>query len=162
MPSLQAQIAIDAPAADVQEHIFDYFREHGDGKTETTLPLRVDLRDLGMPMDLAVERDVKACAELRRDEDNINDEIHVTWHADDGSSFPVFDGRLIVWSEDDPERSFVELRGRYEPPLRDAGALFNSAIGHKIAESTANNLLAEIARRCMAPEKSNELEIHQP
>jgi hypothetical protein len=39
------------------------------------------------------------------------------------------------------------LEGGYEPPLGAIGKAFDAAIGHKIAESTADDLLNVIGER---------------
>jgi hypothetical protein len=60
--------------------------------------------------------------------------------------FPRFDGALSLEAAS-PKATTLTLEGRYEPPLGGAGKLFDAALGHRIAEATARELLKEIADR---------------
>jgi hypothetical protein len=69
----------------------------------------------------------------------------VHWEAESGGPFPVFDGELIVGGDEDYNAFWLRLAGVYVPPGGLAGALFDTAIGKRIAEETSRTLLAEIA-----------------
>jgi hypothetical protein len=93
---------------------------------------------------LSIDREVRVEAERARDNDNLNDLIRISWRPEGSVVFPVFEGTLVVWSEDDPQTSFIELDGGYKPPFGAAGQVFDSAIGHRIAEQTARQLLNDL------------------
>ncbi|HEV3153847.1 MAG TPA: hypothetical protein VGZ02_08600 [Candidatus Baltobacteraceae bacterium] len=149
MTSISQTIDMPLSADAAQEAILKTFEAaRGDDGT-TTMPLRVSLRDFGLPDHLAVERDVTIQAVKRRDAENINDEIAISWRPTDGGPFPVFTGRLVVWSEDRPDACFVELQGSYEPPLGTMGEVFDAAIGRQIAERTAHTFLTLLKKLCL-------------
>ena len=93
---------------------------------------------------LSIDREVCVAAERARDEANLNDLIHITWHPEGSVVFPIFKGTLVVWGEDDPKVSFIELDGGYKPPFGAAGQAFDAVIGHRIAEQTARQLLNDL------------------
>lgn len=150
MTDLSATIAVPLPADAVERAIFEYFDLQRRTDGEVALPLRVSLRDFGIPAGLALERDVSVRISRRRDAQNINEEIGVTWQPLDGGPYPVFNGRLIVWSEHRPDESFMELDGSYEPPGGAAGQFFDDAVGHLIAQRTAHQLLESLSEGIIA------------
>lgn len=143
MSKLCQEIAVGMPAADAEQGILRYFELHRRGG-EVELPLRIDLRDFGVPAAPALEHQVQVRITRRRDSENINDEIGISWAPLDGGPYPFFNGRLIVWGSGIDGESFIELSGEYEPPGGTAGKFFDDAIGHLIAERTAYEFLAAL------------------
>jgi len=74
---------------------------------------------------------------------------NVTWEPRPGGVYPSFSGTLTVRADEDYTGSILELAGAYAPPLGVAGALFDKALGQKIASVTMGELLAKIAERMM-------------
>ncbi len=93
---------------------------------------------------LSVDREVCVEAARARDDANLNDLIRISWQPEGSVVFPIFEGTLVVWGEDDPKTSFIELDGGYKPPLGTAGQAFDAVIGHRIAEKTARQLLDDL------------------
>jgi hypothetical protein len=110
------------------------------------LPLAASLDSIGLPARLRLERDVNvhlserphAAGDLRRGPDT----VEITWEPADGGPYPHFSGTVRI----KPSHGHSEfiLDGTYEPPLGLAGKLFDAAVGHRIAEATAANLLASL------------------
>lgn len=145
MTQLAAAVAVPLPAHVVEESILEYFRSMRRESGEIVIPLRVSLRDFGIPAGLALERDVTVNVVRRRDATNINEETVVAWEPRDGGPYPRFSGRLVTWSEQRPDESFIELSGEYDPPGGAAGQIFDDAIGHLIAQRTAHELLETLS-----------------
>lgn len=89
-------------------------------------------------------RNVNVTASRRRDAQNLNEEIAITWVPVGDGPFPTFSCRLIVWSEERRDEAFIQLEGSYEPPLGEAGQVFDAAIGSALAQRTAAGFLRDI------------------
>jgi hypothetical protein len=75
--------------------------------------------------------------------------LDVSWTPKDGGPYPSFSGTLSV-AEDAIGWSRIEIDGSYRPPFGIAGAAFDAAVGQRIAQATASELLAEIKRLLLA------------
>lgn len=100
---------------------------------------------LPLRLPLGLDREVYVDIRVDRDDQNLNDLIRVSWKADDDFPFPSFAGTLVTWAEGNPKVTFIELDGTYVAPLGQAGALFDEALGRRIAQRTAKDLLGQIA-----------------
>jgi hypothetical protein len=127
---------VDCPIDQAQARIERFFaaRRSSDGT------LRIPLRGF------AFDHDVRVEARTARDDQNLNELIRLSWRPEgDGIPLPPFEGTIVTWAERNPARTFLELDGTYVPPLGAAGEAFDEAIGRKIAQRTAKDLLAQIA-----------------
>jgi len=95
---------------------------------------------------LAIDREVRVEAWRARDDQNLNDIIRINWAPEGSVALPKFQGTLVAWGDGAPRSSYIELDGLYDPPLGVAGQVFDAAIGHKIAESTAREFLEDLKR----------------
>lgn len=150
MTDLQEIVAVPLPADVTQANILKYFESRRTAEGTIFIDLRVPLHDFRVPNALDVEHRVEVRVAAQRDAENLNEEIAVSWVPAEDGPYPTFSGRLIVWSEDRPEESFIELRGTYEPPLGDAGRFFDAAIGNLIAKRTARTFLTDLRDGAMA------------
>jgi hypothetical protein len=153
MTPLQEAIDVPLPAAATQDNILRYFASRRREDGTSSISLRVPLREFGLPNALDIEHQVEVHVAKQRDLENINEEIAVSWAPAEDGPYPKFSGRLIVWSEEHPEKSFIELRGEYEPPLGDAGRLFDAAIGKDVAQRTAQAFLADLRDAVIATQR---------
>ncbi len=71
--------------------------------------------------------------------------LDVSWSPKKGGPYPSFSGTLSV-AEDAVGWSRLEIDGTYEPPFGVAGAAFDAAVGNRIAQGTAVELLSELKR----------------
>ncbi len=145
MKELRERIAVEVPAEEAEAGLMAFFDAREDASGVTRMRLRV-------PMDgaFALEREVRISARETRDDQNLNNLLRIAWEPEGSVMFPRFEGTLVVWGEDDPASSFVELSGEYTPPLGAAGQVFDEAIGYRIAQATAQQFLGDIKREIEA------------
>ncbi len=114
---------------------------HFDGGT-AVLPLRVKLGEL------KIERDVEFHLASKPAYPGYK-LLDVSWAPKDGGPYPTFRGTISV-AEDAASWSRIEIDRTYSPPFGIAGAAFDAAIGHRIAQGTASELLGELKRILLA------------
>jgi hypothetical protein len=141
MTRLREHVPIARSAGDTRSRLEAYLSALRGKDGVARMRLRVPLVTDGMQ--LSLDREVCVEAERTRD-DNRNDLLRISWKPEGTVVFPVFAGRLVVWSEDDPKIAFIELDGSYEPPFGAAGQAFDAVIGHRIAQQTARQLLNDL------------------
>ena len=110
---------------------------------DAVLPLRVRIGDL------TIERDVDFHLRTKPAYPGYK-LLDVSWAPRDGGPYPTFHGTLSV-AQDATGWSRVEIDGTYQPPFGIAGAAFDAVLGHRIAQQTALELLAEMRRLLLAP-----------
>lgn len=110
------------------------------------LRLRVPLDSLGMPGGLAIDRDVVTSFAPLTDPRGLEHGVSIGWTPVGNAALPKFRGSLRITAES-AKSSLVVLEGDYEPPLGAMGKVFDAAVGRKIAEATADELLKTIAER---------------
>lgn len=144
MRRLRDTVAVKCPIDQAQARIEGFFdgRRGLDGKVR--FPLRVAF-GVGTANGFALDHEVCVDARVGRDDQNLNDLIRLSWTADDDFPLPRFAGTLVAWAEGNPKLTFIELDGTYSAPLHGVGEVFDEAIGRKIAQRTAKDLLAQIA-----------------
>ena len=146
MERLRASIALACPQHEAEALLPSVFERYRDADGIVRFALHVALDDFGLPLGLEIGREVEVRVSRRRDEQNLNEIYAIAWQPAGGGPFPAFDGKLILWSEDDPAECYLELDGTYEPPLGHVvGAAFDATIGHLIAERTAKTFLGDVA-----------------
>lgn len=142
------RVAVECPITEALSRVEAYFERRRDADGRTRLALRASVGDAA---GLAIDRVVSVDARRGRDDDNLNDVIHIRWEPATEGPFPTFEGKLYAWAEHDPNISFVELDGTYEVPLGAAGAAFDAVLGEKIAQQSVRALLLELARGIGTP-----------
>ncbi|TAM60292.1 hypothetical protein EPN52_05325 [bacterium] len=77
--------------------------------------------------------------------------IPISWEVPGRGEFPIFEGFLEVTPLAE-HRSQLAVSGAYRPPGGPVGAIFDAAVGHRIADATVRHFLAgmrrEIEFRC--------------
>jgi len=109
---------------------------------DAVFPLRVRFGDL------TVERDVNFHLKTKPAYPGYR-LLDVSWTPKDGGPYPSFSGTLSV-AQEAVGWSRVEIDGSYRAPFGLAGAAFDAAIGQRIAQATASELLAELKRLLLA------------
>lgn len=126
-------------------HLSRYFRARGNSDGDIArLHLRADVPLPGRKDAVRLELTAIATLQARHTVGAMLPQYAVTWAPEHNGPYPTFSGELKIESEDYASFDLV-LEGRYEPPLGMVGAAFDAVVGHRIAESTARNLLATIA-----------------
>jgi len=142
MNRLRDHIAVDCSVQDAQSRIDAYLASLRGKDGVAHLRLRVPVVADGFA--LSLDREVRVEARRTRDEENLNDLIRISWQPEGKAVFPAFEGTLVVWGEDNPEQSFIELDGGYAPPFGTTGQAFDSVIGQRIAHQTARQFLSDL------------------
>ena len=143
MSTLKANAVVETPFAQAADLVEQFFRDSADG--EGTLTLRLSAPGAGLGFDnFAVGHDVIASFGRRRGpNESIVFDLH--WESAQGGPYPVFDGTLTVAEDEGYESCRLVLEGSYTPPGSIAGAVFDTAIGSRIADATAKELLLRMA-----------------
>jgi hypothetical protein len=107
----------------------------------------VPLKELGLPVELGVERNIIATfAPKRRNKLMLgrkHEHVDLDWRPEGGGPYPTFKGRLTI--RPSSGKTELELKGQYEPPFGALGAAFDAVVGWRLAEKTAKAVLAELA-----------------
>lgn len=144
MSTLKATAVVETPfarAADLVERFFLSLKpEEGAGTMRLSAP------GAGLGIDgFAVGHDVVVSFRRRnRKNEAIAFDLH--WESATGGPYPVFDGSLTVAEDETYETCRLILEGSYTPPGKLAGAVFDAALGSRIAHATADELLQRIGR----------------
>ncbi len=141
MKELRERAALESPVEQTEAGLRAFFAAREDANGLTRMRLRVSMDGA-----LSLDREVRIEAREGRDEGNLNNLVRIAWEPEGTVIFPRFEGTLLAWGEDDPAKSFIELRGHYTPPLGAAGQVFDELIGFAIAQATAREFLLDIKR----------------
>ena len=142
---MRAQASVECPIEQAQARVEQFFRARQGADGTTHFAMRVPFEAIPQMKGLALDHEVLVEAHTGRDEQNLNPVVRLAWRPFGDVPLPSFDGTLTTWAEGDPNRTFLELDGKYFAPLGTAGELFDETIGHAIAERTANDLINQIA-----------------
>ncbi len=151
MAHLHAQTAVECPLAETEARLDAYFAALQGADGIARMRLRVPVGGFHAALGLSLDREVRVEAARGRDEQNLNDLTRITWTPEGRAVFPQFEGTLVVWAGDDGASSRIEIDGAYLPPCGVAGQVFDEAIGHRIAASTAREFLADVKRAIESP-----------
>jgi hypothetical protein len=152
MTHLRDQTSVRGTVTETETRLESYFASRRGLDGIARMRLRVPVN--GASERLSIDREVRIEAWRDRDDQNLNDLIRIRWTPEGSVVFPKFVGTLLVWGESDPNISYIELDGDYKPPLGIAGELFDETIGHRIAQSTARELLRDLERGIEAQSRS--------
>jgi hypothetical protein len=150
MTPLRENISVRCSAGEAESRIESYFTSLKSGNGVAHIRLRVPVDFADSTLGLSVDRELRIDA-LRTHDDDRNDVIRVTWASEGRTAFPRFEGALVVWGEDDPGQSYIELDGSYEAPIDGTGKALDAIIGDRLARSAARQFLGELKRAIEAP-----------
>lgn len=137
MSTIREFMTVACPFDEVPARLYDHF-DGGDA----VFPLSVHVGDLRIERNVEFHLKTKPAYPGYR-------LIDLSWSPKDGGPFPTFEGTLSI-AEDAVGWSRIEIDGSYRPPFGLVGLAFDAAIGHRIAQATATELLAEIKRLLLA------------
>jgi hypothetical protein len=141
MPHITERIEVASPPSIAADGIERYLRSKDD-----VIDLVVPLRALGLPTELELERPAKVeFLANRRDKlmlGRSHEQLSLTWGPHHGGPYPTFKGKLTIRPLSG--KTELELAGTYEPPFGAFGAVFDAAVGHRIAQAAARALLREL------------------
>lgn len=133
-----------------------YLHEALNAAAQSRLPQLLTLSAFVPATNLELTKNVRVRYEHATDEMHFDEPWIVRWVPEGGGIYPSFDGRIQVRADETYESSILEIEGTYTPPLGAAGRAFDTAIGHTIAATTAQRLLAAIADEMRARYQSEE------
>ena len=140
MTTIDERLHIRCPYVRAREYLHESMEVRARSKEPYTMRLRADL-----PMNLEMYKSVFVRYGLAQDPMHFDEPWQVRWSPERGGVYPSFEGELTVRADESYRLAILELKGAYSPPLGGPGRLFDAAVGRKIAESTAQTLLSEIA-----------------
>lgn len=146
MTHLRSRTSVECGVCEAEVRLYEFFEAQRRANGTAKMRLRVPIAPPASGLRISLSREVQITARRTRDDENLDDLIHITWQPEGRSVLPTFEGTLIVRSEEDAGRSYIELDGYYTPPFDGTGALFDEVIGHRIAQSTAREFLADLKR----------------
>ena len=132
MTRLRDSISIECPTEEAESALARFFAALRGSGDVARLRLHV------------LDREVSVEARRAHREGNLEAHLRIEWRPEGPTVFPHFSGTLLIAGEADPQRSRLALEGSYASPLGSAGQTFDAAIGHRIAQATAHELLAGI------------------
>ncbi|HEY5096125.1 MAG TPA: hypothetical protein VII69_13495 [Candidatus Eremiobacteraceae bacterium] len=146
MTQIVQRLEIHCPYVRALQYFNGYLAHLGWTEQSNVVPLHlnVPLGPLGIGQGMALEKEVIATFERSPKHRGLEDTIAVTWRPEEANApFPTFDGSLSLRAGT-PKSCVLFLEGGYEPPFGVAGKVFDAALGHRIADATAIQLLKEI------------------
>ncbi|GAC1307302.1 MAG: hypothetical protein NVSMB19_19960 [Vulcanimicrobiaceae bacterium] len=145
MSHLDQRTSITCPLAQAATRLKHFFREHGnkDGDTaKLTLGINVDMAGIATPA--ALQRSVIVTIQPHQLPADMTPRYRVQWAPEKPGPFPLFAGELVVGGGADFDTFSLRLSGSYTPPLGLVGKGIDVAVGNRVAQSTANDLLHRI------------------
>jgi hypothetical protein len=109
----------------------------------TMLQVRVPLR-LGTTAALEAQYDVRCGTARGIDESRLNDVVIVSWEPAARLALPALHAVVTSDLSEDGRTVVLRLDGSYDPPGRGAGAVFDAAVGKRIAEASARDFLRRV------------------
>ena len=145
MTTLSRRTLVHCPVGQAPRHLATFFRAHGSPDGDVAkLDLRVEAKVPGLPAPLSLSHPVVATLQYDAHPADMRPRFRVQWVPTGNDPVPSFAGSLVVDSDEDYSTFFLVLEGHYEPPFGLAGQAFDAVVGHRIAEATADDLLARI------------------
>lgn len=132
MTRLRDSVSIERPAEEAEGALRRFLASLRGSDDFARLHLRV------------LDRDVYVEARRERGEGDLDGRTSIEWWPEGPTVFPRFSGTMLIAGDENPRCSYLELDGIYAPPIGPAGQTFDAAIGHRIAQATAHELLAGI------------------
>ena len=110
------------------------------------LHLGIDVALPGSNTAVTVKRAVIATIAPHHLAADMTPRYRVQWAPEVPGPLPLFSGELLIGAGSDFDSFSLQLSGGYTPPLGHFGEGFDLAIGHRIANATADDLLANMKR----------------
>lgn len=146
MSNISERTTVHCAVNQAARHLTRYFAARGNSDGDIArVHLRAEVPVPGVHGGFSLERTAIATLVPSHSLGAMLPRYAVTWAPENAGPYPRFAGSLSVASSEDYDSFDLVLEGSYEPPLGAVGAVFDAVVGHRIAESTARNLLATIA-----------------
>src|SRR5271166_1509587 len=137
MSEIHEYISVHCPFDLAPKYLREFFESAGaKGGVGATLEVRAPLGDVKL------EREVIASIHPLSGFPGY-ERLGIGWEPSGGGPYPKFEGILTV-SEESIDYTRLDLDGSYRPPFNIAGAVFDAALGNRIAQATARELLTRL------------------
>jgi hypothetical protein len=144
MSDISERLVVHCPDREASHHLADFLATHATGDGTLCIALRLPMGVFADRRTL-IERLIVATLYPLRSISDPHPTYSVTWSSKSGGPFPKFAGALAVEKRPNDDSFGLVLSGYYEPPFGAAGAMFDAALGRRIAHATARDLLRSIA-----------------
>ena len=144
MSDISERLVVHCPDREASRYLAHFIADHqvGDGTVRIALRLPIGLFTERRTL---IERRVIATLYPLRSISDPHPTYSVTWAPRGGAPFPEFAGALAVVKSPHDDCFSLIVSGHYEPPFGGAGAMFDAALGRRIAHASARDLLRSIA-----------------
>ncbi len=144
MSDISQRLVVHCPDREASRHLTDFINTHrrADGRVRVALRLPIGLFHDRRAL---IERRVIATLEALRCVTDPNPTYSVTLSPEGNGPFPDFAGALAIDHSPSDDSFTLLVSGHYEPPFGLAGAMFDAALGKRIALCAARDLLRSIA-----------------
>lgn len=138
----------------------DYLHESLQPASQSKLPQSVRLTATVPATSIELAKEVRVEYAHATDPMYFDEPWSVRWAPEGGGLYPSFQGQLTVRADESYGSCILELQGEYAPPAGAVGRAFDAALGKKIAQETAQNLLSAIAFQFEARYNNEEAAKH--
>ncbi len=143
MSDISERLVVHCPDNQASRHLADFIAEHAAGDGTIRIPLRLPIGVFADRRSL-IERRVIATLYPLQSIADAHPTYSVTWSPRTGL-LPSFAGALAVEKHARDDCFGLVVSGHYEPPFGAVGAIFDAALGRRIAHASARDLLRSIA-----------------
>ncbi|GAC1565861.1 MAG: hypothetical protein NVS3B17_23490 [Vulcanimicrobiaceae bacterium] len=146
MSNISERTTVHCSVNQAARHLTRYFAARGNSEGDSArVHLRAEVPIPGVRGGVGLERTAIATLSPSHTPGDMLPHYAVTWLPEMSGPYPRFAGTLSVAGDEDYDSFDLVLEGSYQPPLGAVGVAFDAVVGHRIAQSTARNLLATIA-----------------
>jgi hypothetical protein len=144
MSEISERLVVHCPDREASRHQRSFIADHqvGDGTVSVKLRLPINLFSERRSL---LERRIVATLYPLRSVSDPHPTYSVTWSPRQGVAFPGFAGALAVEKSPYDDRFGLLVSGHYELCFGAVSALFDAALGRRIAHASARDLLRSIA-----------------
>lgn len=137
MRRLEVSVQVRAPRSFALAYVWTYLQDRTSGAAGQLI---LELPLSAVPGGATVEKPVTVGLALHPDKKR----IEIAWAPVETNAFPRFHGTFATTGGNEPPCTLT-LSGEYDPPGGAAGAAFDSLLGYRIAQTTIETLLRQIA-----------------
>ena len=151
MSQIHEYESMRCPFEDVPKFLETFFSKHAEEDGAAVVEMRAPFGDLKLEHDVLVTvSPLPAYTGYER--------VAIRWVPTGHGPYPTFEGVLCV-SDEGSGFSRLDIDGTYQPPFGPAGALFDAALGRRLAEAAVRELLASL-KRFVEQSELAELALH--
>ena len=145
MSHLDQRVTVTCPLAQAAMRLRDFFRETRNSAAETAkLTIGLDVDISGRLAPLRLQQEIVATIQSHHLPADMTPRYRVVWAPQTPGWLPLFEGELVVDGNSDFDSFGLRLSGSYTPPFGLFGKGFDVAVGNRVAEATAKDLLERI------------------